>query len=59
VANLNGNSITELSASTGAPVKVIHDASDGFDDPVAVASKGGHVWVANSNGMTVTEFSAS
>ena len=47
VANYSGNSVTELSASTGALVKVIGGSSYGFDDPVAIASDGTHVWVAN------------
>ena len=58
VANY-GNSVTELSASTGALVKVISGSRYGFNGSGAVASGGGHVWVANLGGNSVTELSAS
>ena len=54
-----GNSVTELSASTGALVKVISGSTYRFDDPDAVSSDGTHVWVANYGGNSVTELSAS
>jgi DNA-binding beta-propeller fold protein YncE len=38
-------SVTELSASTGDLVQVV--TNDGFDEPVAIASDGTDVWVAN------------
>ena len=59
VANANGDSVTELSASTGALVKVIRGSSYGFDYPSGITSDGTHVWVANYWGNSVTEFSAS
>ena len=62
VANNGGNSVTELSASTGAVVKVLSGPSYGFNGPNAIAVGGGHVWVANfgnSGNSTVTELSAS
>jgi DNA-binding beta-propeller fold protein YncE len=59
VANGAGDSVTELSASTGALVKVISDSSYGLDGPDAVTSDGNHIWVANGGGQSVTEFSAS
>jgi DNA-binding beta-propeller fold protein YncE len=59
VANANGNSVTELSETTGALVKVIRGSSYGFDFPDAIASDGTHLWVANEVGDSVTEFSAS
>jgi len=59
VANANGNSVTELSETTGALVKVISGSSYGFDDPEAITSDGTHVWVANEYGNSVTELSAS
>ena len=58
VAN-RGESITELSASTGALVKVIRGSSYGFDGSLGITSDGAHVWVANPNGQSVTELSAS
>ena len=51
--------MTELSASTGALVKVISGSAYEFDGPDAVASDGTHVWVANAGGTAVTELSAS
>jgi DNA-binding beta-propeller fold protein YncE len=58
VANA-GNSVTELSASTGKLVEVLSNSRYKFDFPNAVASDAKHVWVANENGQTVTELSAS
>ena len=58
VAN-NGNSVTELSASTGALVKVIRGSRYGFNGSLGITSDGTHVWVANSDGRSVTELSAS
>jgi hypothetical protein len=55
-ANSIGNSVTELSAATGALIKVISGPSYGFNGPDAVFSDGTHVWVANSGG-SVTELS--
>ena len=37
-----GDSVTELSASTGALVKVISGSSYGFNEPGAIASDGTH-----------------
>jgi hypothetical protein len=37
--NLDGNSVTELSASTGAPVRVIHGSGYGFDGPAPVSRR--------------------
>ncbi len=59
VANSNGNSVTELSSSTGALVRVIRGSSYGFDYPEGIARNANHVWVVNSNGNSVTELSAS
>jgi hypothetical protein len=55
----NGASVTELSASTGALVRVIRCPSYGFDGPEGITSDGSHVWVANFDGASVTEFPAS
>lgn len=46
-----GGSVTELSQSTGALVKVLSGRSYGFNYPDAIASDGTHVWVANLNGQ--------
>ena len=59
VANASGDSVTELSESTGALVKVLSARSYGFDVPDAIAADGTHVWVADSNGHSVTELSQS
>ncbi|MGA2211571.1 MAG: choice-of-anchor Q domain-containing protein [Acidimicrobiales bacterium] len=59
VANLSGNAVTELDASTGALVNVIEASSDQFNQPFSISSDGAHVWVANSGGNSVTELDAS
>jgi DNA-binding beta-propeller fold protein YncE len=59
VANLGGNSVTELSASTGALAKLISGSSYGFNSPLAIASDGTRVWVANGDGQSITEFPVS
>jgi len=57
VANLNGKSVTELNASTGALVRVV---SDQFGGPYAMAVAGADLFVANHNGTgSVIEFNAS
>ena len=56
---MQATSVTELSASTGALVKVISGSAYKFNDPDAIASDGTHVWVANAAGDSVTELSAS
>jgi outer membrane protein assembly factor BamB len=52
-------SITELSASTGALVRVITVGAARFDNPAAIATNGSHVWVTNletsSDGGSVTD----
>ena len=58
VANYDGNSVTELSARTGAVVKVISASRYKFKDPFSIASGGTHVWVVNLDGESVTELSA-
>jgi len=59
VANASGNCVTELSASTGALVKVLSGSNYGFDHPNAITSDGTHVWVANFYGSSVTELPGS
>ena len=58
MANPLGNSVTELSAATGALVKVIRGPGYGFDGPSAITSDGTDIWVANLLGNPVTELSA-
>ena len=58
VTNGDGDSVTELSASTGALVKVISGSAYQFDFPDAIASNGTNVWVANAD-QSVTGFPAS
>ena len=54
-----GNSVSELSASTGSLVKTISSARYKFDDPDAMALNGANVWVVNGGGDSVTELSAT
>jgi hypothetical protein len=48
--------VTELSASTGALVKVITGSAYGFNVPVAVSSDGVNVWATNRGTQSVTGF---
>jgi YVTN family beta-propeller protein len=55
VVNPDGNSVTELSASSGSVTETIPVGHF----PFAVSSDGTHVWVANDGSNTVTELNAS
>jgi hypothetical protein len=55
----DGNSVTELSASTGAPIKIISGSNYDFDGPSGITVASTHIWVANTDGQSVTEFPAS
>jgi YVTN family beta-propeller protein len=55
VANFTANTVTEISASTGAVVRTI--PVDPY--PVAVCSDGTHVWVTDDSNNAVTEIDAS
>ncbi|HEV8063282.1 MAG TPA: hypothetical protein VGP46_00560 [Acidimicrobiales bacterium] len=59
VANSAGKSVTEVSASTGALVRILSGAAYHFDDPVALVALGGDVFVASSKNNTVTELAAA
>jgi hypothetical protein len=59
VANADGNSVTELNASTGARVRVISAAAYGFNGPDALAVSGSDLFVANADGNSVTELPIS
>ena len=52
--------IAALTASSGPPKKVTVDSGSfyGFYGPGAIAVDGGHVWVANEQGDSVTELNA-
>jgi hypothetical protein len=56
---IDGNSVTELNAATGAVVRVLKSAKDQFKGPWGIASGDNHIWVANSGGNSVTELNAS
>jgi DNA-binding beta-propeller fold protein YncE len=47
VANVGGNSVTELDSATGKIVRVINAPADGIKTPVALAATSTNVWVAN------------
>jgi len=59
VANHGGNSVTELSAATGALIRVIAGQQFQLDGPVAIAADASHVWVANATGNSLTEINAA
>jgi DNA-binding beta-propeller fold protein YncE len=54
----NDDSVTELNASDGRPVRVLHGAAYGFDRPDAIAVDGPDLWVANAGNDTVSELNA-
>ena len=56
---LIGDSVTELSASSGALVRVISGSRYNFDFPEAIAADGGELFVVNLGGDSVTSFAAS
>jgi outer membrane protein assembly factor BamB len=47
VANVFGNSVTELNAATGSVIRVIDAPADDFATPIALAVTDAHVWVVN------------
>jgi outer membrane protein assembly factor BamB len=47
VANVSGNSVTELNAKTGSVIRVIDARADDFATPIAIAVTPSHVWVVN------------
>jgi hypothetical protein len=50
--------VTEVNASTGAPVWLAEGPSYGFNQPAAISYDGEHLWIANSSGNSVTEIDA-
>lgn len=53
------SSLTEIDESTGDLVRVIAGSDTGLDFPLALASDGGRLWVANDEGNSVTEIDES
>lgn len=51
--------VTELSARTGALIRVISARADSLTDPEAIAADRTHVWVVNSSGDSITELDAA
>ena len=51
--------VVSASAATNSVVKIVQGKSYGFDAVTAIGSNGAHVWVANSDGNSVTELNAS
>jgi sugar lactone lactonase YvrE len=52
-------SVTEVSATNGSLVRVIHGQRFGFARPVAMVAHAGRIWVANRRSGAITELSAS
>ena len=55
ICNLDGNSITEIDATSGRIVRTLSSRSYHFDGPIAIATNGRTLWVANSQANSVTE----
>ncbi len=47
VANVGGNSVTELNAASGKMVRVVDANADGITTPVALTVTGTNVWIVN------------
>lgn len=58
VANKDGNSVTEVNATTGAFIGTIQGAQYHFDGPVALKLIGQELFVASGPGNSVTELNA-
>jgi outer membrane protein assembly factor BamB len=54
----NGESVTELNASTGKLVRVLSGSDYQFNGPTVVAAAGTKVFVVNTTGNSVTEIDA-
>jgi DNA-binding beta-propeller fold protein YncE len=64
IVDTSGNGVTELSAATGAAVRVTYGAPYELSTPDAIAAIDGHVWVANEGdppavGESLLEFNAT
>jgi DNA-binding beta-propeller fold protein YncE len=58
VTNLAGNSVTEIDPSAGTWIRTLRASSYGFKAPIAIASSGPDLFVANETG-SLTEIRAS
>jgi outer membrane protein assembly factor BamB len=58
VANLAGNSVTEIDPSAGTWIRTLSARRYGFNAPIAIASSGSDLFVVNKKG-SVTEIRAS
>lgn len=54
-ASASAVSATASTSDTAVTARVFSDKSDEFDTPLGIAVAGGHVWVANFSGNSVTE----
>ena len=59
VANLSGDSVTEINADTMKRTAIISASDFGLKSPSGLAVYKGNVWVTNYGGGSVTEFSAA
>lgn len=59
LAQRRGLRVTELNASNGSLVRVLTNASYKFNEPIAIAFDGTHLWIGNATGNSVTEVNAS
>jgi hypothetical protein len=54
----NGESVTQLNASTGKQVRVLSGAQYQLNSPTVIAAAGDNVFIVNTNGNSVTEVDA-
>lgn len=59
IANVSGNSITEIKASNGSFVREVTSSSDRLNSPDAMAMSGSDLWVANLSGESATDLNSS
>ncbi len=59
MANLYGDSVTELNAYNGSLIRVVRSKSDGFSAPTGIAGGGSGIWITNQWSNTVTELKAA
>jgi hypothetical protein len=59
IANLGGDSLTEVNVADGSFVRNLHGAAYSLGAPAAVLFDGAHIWVANYTANTLTEINAA
>jgi streptogramin lyase len=59
VANEGDATVTELSATSGATLRVVHGSGAALRFPAAIVVAGGHVWVADKASDSVTVLDAT